>query len=235
MWQALTEWDRATFDAINSGMQCRFLDAVMPPISDLGLGHMQALAILLSAMLIAAKKGEIHSRSLLRDSWSALSRRKGWVAPLLAAFALSGVGSTLIKNSMVRDRPSWFYLHEHEAGRSLDVRVHVIEGRRPLRVRGFLSGHTATSVALASAFTLVAWRRRWARGWAAISWTIALLVSFSRIYTADHWPLDVVAGAALGVMCGIVGVLLTRGSEMENYMTRAKPSDSAEFELERSA
>jgi membrane-associated phospholipid phosphatase len=198
-------WDRATFLAINNGLQNRLFDAIMPPISDLGLGHVQVLAVLLAAVIAGARKGEIKSTAGI---WRALSRRRGWIYPLLAAWALSGITSTTVKNSVVRDRPTWFYKHEHEAGRSMDVQVHTIPGRRPVRVRGVPSGHTATSVALATAFTLIGLRRRWSRKWAAASWCIALLVSFSRIYVADHWPLDVVAGAVIGLLGGWAGVAL---------------------------
>jgi membrane-associated phospholipid phosphatase len=37
-------------------------------------------------------------------------------------------------------------------------------------------------------------------------WAIACLISLSRIYIADHWPLDVVCGAVLGFVCGVAAV-----------------------------
>ena len=126
-----------------------------------------------------------------------------YLPPLFLAWAFSGVLSTVIKHKVVRDRPTRFYEAERQAGRALDVKVHTIRWRPPLQYHGFVSGHTATSVALAMAFTLIGRRRKWSRKWALASWCIALMVSFSRIYIADHWPLDVAAGAFLGILCGL--------------------------------
>lgn len=220
VWGAIVQWDRDTFAAINGGLQCRFLDVVMPPISDLGLGHIQVLGVLAVALIIALHRREIRLRRFLKDAWSAMGRRRGWLVPLFIAWAFSGILSTVVKNSMSRDRPTWFYEQEQSAGRSLDVRVHTIPGRRPLQTRGFLSGHTATSVALATAFTLIGRRRKWSRYWALASWLIALMVSFSRIYIADHWPLDVVGGVVLGLLCGFAAVAVSGGRDAK---TRPEP------------
>ena len=38
--------------------------------------------------------------------------------------------------------------------------------------------------------------------WAPINWTIALLISFSRIYLQWHYLSDVIAGLLLGITCG---------------------------------
>jgi membrane-associated phospholipid phosphatase len=227
MWNAIVQWDRDTFFAVNNGLQHPLMDVVMPLISDLGLGHVQALVVLLAAVWMGVKRGEIHVAGFFGDTRRALGRRKAWLWPLLTAFALSGIIAGVIKNNVDRHRPAWFYKHEHEAGRSLDRQVHTMPDRRPIRVRGFLSGHTATSVALATAFTLLARRRKWWRGWAITSWAIAGLVSFSRIYVADHWPLDVVAGAALGVLCGLVGVWIgSRWAGKQNRELEEPPPDA---------
>ena len=60
----------------------------------------------------------------------------------------------------------------------------------------FPSGH-ATS-AFAGALTI---SRVWPQARAAW-WTLALLISYSRIYLGHHYPLDVVGGALLGVALG---------------------------------
>lgn len=204
--QSLTAWDRRVFAEVNHGLKNPVLDAVMPRISDLGLGHVQVLFVLMCAIAAAWRRGEIGWRRLLSDSWTAIIHRSTWVSPILIAFALSGIGATLFKHSIDRDRPWWFYYHEHHAGRSLDINVETVIGRRPVRVRGFLSGHTATSVALATAGTMLFWRRRRLRPLVIGSWALACLISLSRIYIADHWPLDVVCGAALGIGCGLIAV-----------------------------
>ena len=227
LMQALTAWDRHAFVEINHGLKNPFFDVVMPRISDLGLGHIQVLFILACAIIVAAVAGEVHSKTLFTDIQRAFIRRKSWVVPLLLAFAISGIGATLFKHSVDRDRPWWFYSHEHELGRSLDVRVETLAGRRPLRVRGFLSGHTATSVALATAGTILFIRRKKLLPLVVAGWLLAGLISLSRIYIADHWPIDVVCGGMLGALSGVVAVLLYRG--------RAPASASAKTLKEESA
>lgn len=64
----------------------------------------------------------------------------------------------------------------------------------------FPSGHTAASFAAASAL-LFAGKRRLAVG----AFVLAVVIAFSRLYLYVHFPTDVLAGAALGTLCGFVG------------------------------
>ncbi len=70
----------------------------------------------------------------------------------------------------------------------------------------FPSGHTATAFAVAAAmlWTLPASLR--AR-WMAPALVCAALVGVSRIGVGAHWPVDVLAGAAIGWLCGVSGAL----------------------------
>ena len=73
---------------------------------------------------------------------------------------------------------------------------------------GFVSSHAANTFAVASYLTGVLWRRyRWI-GWVLYGW--AFLSSYSRIYVGVHYPGDIVAGAALGILIGLVGALVLR-------------------------
>jgi membrane-associated phospholipid phosphatase len=68
---------------------------------------------------------------------------------------------------------------------------------------GFVSGHSAVAVAIATLITPYLGRRaRW------IAWTAAFLVCLSRMYVGAHLPLDVVGGAALGWAAGSLVHLL---------------------------
>ncbi|RSK33147.1 phosphatase PAP2 family protein [Hymenobacter metallilatus] len=61
---------------------------------------------------------------------------------------------------------------------------------------GFISSHAANAFALAVFVALVLPRRYRVAKWLLFGW--AVLVSYSRIYLAAHYPSDVLAGALLG-------------------------------------
>ena len=56
--------------------------------------------------------------------------------------------------------------------------------------------------------------------------TVAALVSVSRIYVGDHWPSDVLGGAVLGLLIGLLGrvALLRLDEGWRRYRSRARPS-----------
>ncbi len=75
-----------------------------------------------------------------------------------------------------------------------------------LEVASMPSGHTLTAFAVASSlyFALDAQRR----GRFVWLWLLASAVGLSRIAVGAHWPGDVVVGACLGVLAGLLGNLL---------------------------
>ncbi len=83
----------------------------------------------------------------------------------------------------------------------------------PLTGLGYPSGHTA--VAFTIAVVLSPYLPRWLR-WSA--YAIALVVGLSRVYMGANLPLDVVGGAAFGLIVGSV-VNLVAGIRVE----RARP------------
>jgi undecaprenyl-diphosphatase len=76
----------------------------------------------------------------------------------------------------------------------------------PDRGLGYVSGHSAVAVSLATVASPFLGRR--AR---RVAWTLAGLVCVARIYVGSHLPLDVVGGAALGWAAGAL-VLLVFGA-----------------------
>jgi membrane-associated phospholipid phosphatase len=67
---------------------------------------------------------------------------------------------------------------------------------------GYVSGHTTVAFALATVLTAVLPGR-----WRFVPFPVAALVGLSRIYFGAHLPLDVLGGAGLGILCGLVASL----------------------------
>jgi undecaprenyl-diphosphatase len=115
----------------------------------------------------------------------ALVWRRPWFLLLLvtADFAADGLSLTL-RQWIGRLRPPLVYPEP-----------------RPLvptpHTGSFPSGHSATAFACA---TVIAWA---SPRLAVPAFALAALVAWSRVYVGVHWPLDVLGGAALGVLVAI--------------------------------
>ena len=78
---------------------------------------------------------------------------------------------------------------------------------------GTVSGHTSTIVAIALVSS-VAVGRRW---FTLLMVAVALLICYSRIYLACHFPQDILLGTTVGLCAGLIGVLLFRGVRKFNF------------------
>jgi undecaprenyl-diphosphatase len=117
-------------------------------------------------------------------------RRGGRLWQLGLAILLAYVLVDLVlKPSIARSRPYDVLM---------DIRV---VGARPVTY-SFPSGHACSSFAGAWVLTLM-----WVRV-APLIWALAALIAFSRVYIGVHYPIDVLAGALIGVA---VGALVTGG------------------------
>jgi len=114
--------------------------------------------------------------------------KKSWIIllVLLAGFAVSDQFSTLIKELTQRYRPGQEGL------------VHIV--LRKGSTYGFVSSH-ASNTFFVLAFTAPLFRNR-ISFLSLLTW--AMLVSYSRIYNGNHYPLDVISGGILGIALGIL-------------------------------
>lgn len=73
----------------------------------------------------------------------------------------------------------------------------------------FPSGHTCAAFAAAGA-----WFRTLPRKWMRITGIVlAVLMAFSRLYVGVHYPLDVLAGAAIGLLSAFCALRIVRTGE----------------------
>lgn len=157
-----------------------FLDSIMLRLSCVG-----SWVLMLLAVLVVVFRN--------RPAKEALLILLGMALCVLLADQIS---ASVIKPWVCRLRPTHDPL--------LMFQVRAIEGRGGLY--GFVSSHATNVFSIAMYLSLV-FRHRLTT-LCMFMW--AILVGISRIYLAKHFPLDVLCGAALGMLIGMVVYLLLR-------------------------
>lgn len=120
--------------------------------------------------------------------------RRWWLVAVgvVLCFLLADQGSVLIKDTVCRLRP-----------------CHALEDVRMFRTHcggqyGFVSSHAANAFAVALFLVLRYWKRL-KRQWPLLLLIVwALATSYSRAYLGKHYPGDLVCGAILGVVAGLL-------------------------------
>jgi len=119
---------------------------------------------------------------------AALLRRLRLAAALVAATLLKVLLESVAKMFVQRDRPAE------------TLRDVILRGKAAAHGLSFPSGHAMVIFAIATLVT--PYFKGW---WKALPWALAAAVCLSRVYLGAHFPLDIAAGAGLGVFIG--GVL----------------------------
>jgi len=141
------------------------------------------------------------------------TRRIGMI--LLILLVLSTILTGYIKCGVDRDRPFLDWL-----GSELPFEVEpdsfslFCEGRS--WTAGFPSGHAARSAMFAFVMVYVL-SEKFPRG-AHLIWLFPILMSFSRIYVLQHYPLDVIGGCVLGIF--LAGYISKRLKLNEIFLPR---------------
>lgn len=127
--------------------------------------------------------------------------QKAWLALGaigLTVLACDQITSSLLKPWVERLRPS------HEPG--LNELLHLLTNANGDVYRGgkfgFPSSHAANSFGVAT-FLFLALRHH--ISWVWITFVVALLISYTRLYAGVHYPSDVLAGGVIGAALGYSG------------------------------
>ena len=118
--------------------------------------------------------------------------RKGGVAALIALTCGLIITNLCIKNAVARIRP-------YETIEGLYSMIGVMKDW------SFPSGHTTASFAAATALAMSLGKK-----FGIPALILAALIALSRLYVGVHYPSDVLAGAIIGTLCGIIGALCAK-------------------------
>jgi membrane-associated phospholipid phosphatase len=119
-----------------------------------------------------------------------LRKKIGWSIQTAISFLVSGLIVQLLKHLVHSPRPRLFF-GAHE--------IHWIYGITRTGYASFPSGHTATIFALTTLLSFYFPDKKTGM----LFFGIAALTGFSRIYLAQHFPVDVLAGLITGVLTSI--------------------------------
>lgn len=177
--------DAALFHAINRGTANALFDALMPVVTN---GDVNAIVLVGVGLLVVAVSYRSRQSRLIARAWAV------FLAAVLAVALGDWLGAQG-KDFWLRPRPPLV----------LD-NVRLLVGLGPSG--SFPSNHAINTFAALTPVALA--YRRWAP-WCLL---YGLLMGYSRVYVGVHYPGDVAAGAALGLLVGAgfgsVALWLTR-------------------------
>lgn len=108
----------------------------------------------------------------------------------------------ILKNMVARVRP-------YDVNTAIAILI-----KKPLDF-SFPSGHTAASFAAMTALFLAKMKKAWI---AAL--VLAVLIAFSRLYFYVHYPTDVLGGAVVGILSGIIGYAIVEKIDKRRKVAR---------------
>lgn len=133
-----------------------------------------------------------------------LAMKRWWAAGIAGiAYASSGLLTQALKRLVFPHelRPKAYF-------ESINEKIRLIDGLEIFGHNSFPSGHSTSVFALATILVLLLGHYRQGRGGAplaGLAWALgAMLVSFTRVYLAQHFPSDILAGSVIGVVCSII-------------------------------
>ncbi len=122
------------------------------------------------------------------------------------AYLTSGATVQIIKNTTKCPRPKAFFTNGEI--------IHYIQGVEIYQTNSFPSGHTASAFALFLTLTL-ATKNNFLK---LVFFICALLVSYSRVYLAQHFPIDILVGSFLGIVFTLLVFIIIENKYKSNVL-----------------
>lgn len=178
------EWDLALFKLINMQWRNDVFDFLMPIFSD----RMLVWLIAIPLVLITGIKTKKWRHLLIG------------LAIIGAAVGANDIGTNIIKDSVGRVRPkdaiAQSYHYSYKKAEWLQRPANFVQTDD--HGSSFISGHASNSAA-AVVMAMLLWPKL-----RSFLWILPLLIGYSRVYLAKHYPLDVLSGWAFGICISLI-------------------------------
>jgi undecaprenyl-diphosphatase len=178
--------DRLLFTLLNGTIANPVFDVIMPLITDLNKSSVVLVIAGVAWIILIVKGGK--------------TGRITAIGLILVLTLSDQLNSSVMKSVFQRPRPCHF-VGEVVNMESLRLLVRCGSGL------SFPSSHAANNAAVATFLTWYYPKYKW------IFVGIALTVAFSRIYVGVHFPIDVIGGIIVGIICGVSGIIAMKGGE----------------------
>jgi membrane-associated phospholipid phosphatase len=128
---------------------------------------------------------------------------------------VGSVASQVIRGPLGRSRP-------HVTNFQNQYDFAPFKGFGEFKYRAFPSIHTASAFGVATVYTLETRRRAPALTWivAPVAYTLASGPGLSRMYTGQHWASDILSGAFVGTLAGVVVMRYNHDVRPDNAINR---------------
>ena len=128
---------------------------------------------------------------------------------------LGSLASQLIRGPLGRSRP-----HVTNFEDQYDFKP--FRGFTDFKYRAFPSIHTASAFAVATVYTMETQRHSRGGAWVVgpVAYALALGPGISRVYTGQHWASDILSGAFMGTLAGIVVTRYNHDVRPDNRLNR---------------